>query len=102
MYRLLMFLASAGFVATLLGCCLGSFVLAATLSSAQGAPQEASGAAVALCFAVLPYVAARILQEWARSLKEGHDYAEWQGRIAGIEANYRRQRAEEATRGSGR
>jgi hypothetical protein len=41
-----------------------ALILFATLASAKGAPQEASGAAIALCCAVIPYVFTRAMEGW--------------------------------------
>lgn len=43
----------------IVGALLGAFVLLTTLSGAQGAPQEAAGAAIACALGLLPYVFAR-------------------------------------------
>ena len=49
---------------TIAGCAAGGLVLFVTLATASGAPQEASGAAVAVEFAVIPYCLTRSLQLW--------------------------------------
>ena len=41
-----------------------ALVLFATLPGAKGSPQEASGAATALCCAVIPYVFTRAIEGW--------------------------------------
>lgn len=51
------------FFLALLGTLIGSFILISTLMQAKGAPQEAAGAAIALCFGVLPYVFARCVEK---------------------------------------
>ena len=56
-------------VCTLLAACIAALVLVATLVMAKGAPQEASGAAIALCIAVIPYVFTRAV--------EGMEAAAW-------------------------
>ena len=43
---------------------IAAFILFGTLASAKGAPQEASGAAIALCCAVIPYVFTRAIEGW--------------------------------------
>jgi hypothetical protein len=49
---------------TALGSLLGGVVLLISIASAKGAPQEAAGAAIALCLAVIPYCFARSNQLW--------------------------------------
>ena len=49
---------------TIVGCLAGGFILYITVTSASGAPQEASGAAIAVACAVIPYCFARSLQLW--------------------------------------
>jgi len=51
------------FSLALIGTLIGSFILFITLLQAKGAPQEAAGAAVALCFGILPYVFARCIEK---------------------------------------
>lgn len=46
-------------VLALLGALGGGLVLLLTVGAAQGAPQQAAGAAVAVALAVIPYVLAR-------------------------------------------
>ncbi len=41
-----------------------ALILFATLAGAKGAPQEPSGAATALCCAVIPYVFTRAIEGW--------------------------------------
>lgn len=49
-------------VVTALGAGLGALTLLATLAMSTGAPQQAAGAAIALAFAVIPYVFTRALE----------------------------------------
>ena len=49
-------------IITLLATCVSAGFLYLTLSSAQGAPQEAAGAAIAMAFSVIPYVFTRACQ----------------------------------------
>ncbi|HQP50264.1 MAG TPA: hypothetical protein PKX12_16180 [Spirochaetota bacterium] len=42
---------------------IGALLFVGVLSSANGAPQEAAGAAMALCFSVIPYVISRAVSE---------------------------------------
>ena len=51
----------------LLGSLVGGLIMVVTLSSSNGAPQEAAGAAIAVGFAVIPYCFARCLQLWKHS-----------------------------------
>lgn len=51
----------------LLGSLVGGLIMVVTLSSSNGAPQEAAGAAIAVGFAVIPYCFARCLQSWKHS-----------------------------------
>lgn len=46
-----------------LGSVIGLLTLAATFITANGAPQEASGAALAIAFAVIPYCLARTFSQ---------------------------------------
>lgn len=50
------------FALPLIGSVIGGAVLILTLVGAQGAPQEAAGAAIAVALAVLPYVLCRSIQ----------------------------------------
>lgn len=43
---------------------VAALILFAALMTAKGAPQEASGAAIALCCAVIPYVFTRAIEGW--------------------------------------
>ena len=43
---------------------IAALIVFATLASAKGAPQEASGAVIALCCAVIPYVFTRAIEGW--------------------------------------
>jgi hypothetical protein len=49
-------------VVTLLAACVSAFVFAAAIVGAKGAPQEAAGAAIALCIVVIPYVFTRAIE----------------------------------------
>ena len=51
------------YIITLLGAILGGFQLFSTLAFAESAPQEASGAAIALAFAAIPYIFARSVEK---------------------------------------
>lgn len=46
---------------------LSVLIVFATLAGAKGAPQEAAGAAIALCCAVIPYVFTRAVEGWQTS-----------------------------------
>ena len=48
------------------GCLAGGWVLWWTFSTALSAPQEATGAALAIALAVIPYCLARAAQEMMR------------------------------------
>lgn len=48
---------------SLLGAGLGIIEFVGTLSGASSAPQQAAGAAMAVCWAVIPYVIARAVSE---------------------------------------
>lgn len=50
-------------ILTVIGALIGGLFLFVTLISANGAPQEAAGAALALGFAAIPYVLARAVSE---------------------------------------
>lgn len=49
---------------TVIGAVLGFFTLVATLTSSNGAPQEAAGAAIAVAFVIIPYCFGRAVT-WA-------------------------------------
>ena len=53
-------------IVTILGSILGVVILIGTLLSADGAPQQASGAAVSVALAVIPYCVARAVTELRR------------------------------------
>lgn len=53
-------------VLVILGSLAGGLVLVATMTFAQGAPQEAAGAALAVALAVLPYCLARAGDSFAQ------------------------------------
>jgi hypothetical protein len=58
---------------TSVGALIGALILGVTLVGASGAPQESAGAAIALCFAVIPYVFTRAFElfdrrEWQRKM----------------------------------
>jgi hypothetical protein len=42
-------------ILAVVGAVLGALILFLTLAASKGAPQEAAGAAIALCFTVIPY-----------------------------------------------
>jgi len=48
---------------SLVGSATGLVTLIGTLGGANGAPQEAAGAAIAVAFAVIPYCFARAMSE---------------------------------------
>ena len=50
-------------VVSLVGAVLGLFSLVTDLPRAEGAPQQAAGAALAIAFAAIPYVLARSWEE---------------------------------------
>lgn len=52
-------------VVAMIGAILGGLVLIMTFTSANGAPQEAAGAALSLGLAVIPYCLAAIFQRRA-------------------------------------
>lgn len=54
-----------GWVLALLGALLAAFVLVVMVAGANGAPQEAAGAAIAAAIAVIPYVFARAVEALA-------------------------------------
>ena len=64
-------------IIALLGAVAGGFTLFATFGAAKGAPQEAAGAALALAFAVIPYVFARAVQ----IVIERKERSEYQARV---------------------
>lgn len=47
---------------TLIGVAIGALQFAMTMTASAGAPQQAAGAAMALCFAVIPYVFTRAIE----------------------------------------
>ena len=49
-------------IVTFISSCLGGIVLVLSFASANGAPQEAAGAALAMALAVIPYVIMRCAQ----------------------------------------
>lgn len=49
---------------------LASAVLAITLKSSSGAPQEAAGAAIALAVVAIPYCMGRSIQMWKESRRQ--------------------------------
>jgi hypothetical protein len=49
-------------VLTLIASIVAGLVLVVVLAAAKGAPQEASGAAIALCIAIIPYVFTRAIE----------------------------------------
>jgi len=50
----------------MVGAFIGGCVLILSVLGANGAPQEAAGAAIAMALGVLPYVLARAVDEMAR------------------------------------
>lgn len=59
---------------------IAGLILAWTLTSAKGAPQEASGAALAMAFAVIPYVFTRALEamtviDWRKAMLKAAEKA---------------------------
>ena len=57
-------------IAVVVGAGIGGLILLATMATANGAPQEAAGAALAVAMAVLPYVTARAFQRGLESPEE--------------------------------
>lgn len=49
---------------TLVASVLAGALVVVTLETAKGAPQEAAGAAIALCIAAIPYVFTRAIEGW--------------------------------------
>lgn len=60
------FFAVVIFFAGVLACA----VLAITLTSSSGAPQEAAGAAIALAIVTIPYCMGRSIQMWKESRRQ--------------------------------
>lgn len=56
----------AAWAGVIVGALFGFLQIALTSSQAQGAPQQAAGMAMALAYAVVPYVLARAIQELTR------------------------------------
>jgi hypothetical protein len=56
------------FLCTFIGCLIGGMFLFMAVTSANGAPQEAAGAAIAVAFAVIPYCFARSIQEMGKGI----------------------------------
>lgn len=50
-------------VLTIIFSVLGAIVFVISVTSANGAPQEAAGSAMALCLTVIPYVISRAVSE---------------------------------------
>ena len=50
---------------TMLAACLAAVTLFSTIGSANGAPQEAAGAAMSLAICIIPYVFTRACQAFA-------------------------------------
>lgn len=50
------------YILTIFGGLIGGLILITTLVSANGAPQEAAGAAIAVAFVVIPYCMARAFE----------------------------------------
>lgn len=57
--KLLKFVSIVCHALTIIGVVVGTGLFLVTLTSSKGAPQEAAGAAMSLCFAILPYCFAR-------------------------------------------
>lgn len=51
---------------TAIGSIFGGAMFVLSLLTAQGAPQEAAGSAIAMALAVIPYVFARAMEEGAK------------------------------------
>lgn len=47
----------------ILACLLAGAILFFTITSSEGAPQQAAGAAIACAFAIIPYVFARAFEK---------------------------------------
>jgi len=52
-------------ILTIIGCLCGGFTLVNTFITANGAPQEGAGAAIAVAFVVIPYCFVRAIELWA-------------------------------------
>lgn len=50
-------------ILTILGVLIGLFQFLITLTESNGSPQQAAGAAMSLCFAIIPYVLARAVEK---------------------------------------
>lgn len=53
-----------------LGSCLAAFQLITAIATSNGSPQQAAGAAIAIAYAVIPYVFARTFDEVFRPLPD--------------------------------
>lgn len=53
-------------IIALISSIIAGLVFVVIVSTAKGAPQEAAGAAIALCIAVIPYVLARAVSELSK------------------------------------
>jgi len=51
------------YVLTIVGVLIAAFQFYATMTSSNGAPQQAAGAAMSLCWVVIPYVLARAVEK---------------------------------------
>jgi hypothetical protein len=51
------------YVLTVIGVFAGAVMFLITLTQSTGAPQEAAGAAMSLCFAIIPYCLARAVEK---------------------------------------
>jgi hypothetical protein len=61
---------------TLIGIAIGALQFAAVMVGSGGAPQQAAGAAMALCWAVIPYVFTRAV--------EGFYTSDWRSKMLKI------------------
>jgi hypothetical protein len=55
-------------VVAIVGAILGGILVMATMAGANGAPQEAAGAAMACAFCIIPYVLARASEGLAKPM----------------------------------
>jgi hypothetical protein len=59
------FLKSIFHIVTIFGACLAAMQLADTMTVSENVMQQASGAAIALCYVVIPYCLARAVEQLA-------------------------------------
>jgi len=56
-------------IVTILACIVAGFLFVMTITSSNGAPQEAAGAAMACAVTIIPYVFARAVEKLANTDK---------------------------------